>query len=375
MTADVPILWLASWYPNKMDSFTGNFIQRHARAVASGKKVHVIFLRRDLSLAPGTLQVESRTNGMLTEEICLYNSPGNRKLIKTFLLKQGRPALVHVHVALRAGLMALWLKKKYGIPFVVTEHWSGYKRHVETSIWKQGRVARLAASAIFRNAELVMPVSADLGKHIALLERGVNLQVVNNVVDTSIFSFRAKNTGQPYTFLHVSSLDGPKNPEFLLKAFQILNLHTNWRLVVVGPDTSALRQLGLQLGIDDRVEWCGELSNEDVAKAMQLADCFVLSSLHENSPCVIGEALCCGVPVVSTNVGGIPELVSSKEGILFDSQDLPAFQDAILQMYRQTKQWNREELALASAARFSYPVIAGIIEKNYANALANAWKP
>ena len=49
--------------------------------------------------------------------------------------ENGFPEIVHVHVAMKAGLLALWLKSKFNIPFVVTEHWSGYRPHAKPNIY------------------------------------------------------------------------------------------------------------------------------------------------------------------------------------------------------------------------------------------------
>ena len=57
------VLWLASWYPNQLDKFTGDFIQRHARAVSQYCKVHVIFVKKDESLLPNKTVTENSQQG------------------------------------------------------------------------------------------------------------------------------------------------------------------------------------------------------------------------------------------------------------------------------------------------------------------------
>jgi glycosyltransferase involved in cell wall biosynthesis len=385
MSSRAPILWLASWYPNRLDPFTGDFIQRHARAVAEKEKLYVIFLRRDTSIPSGTLQIDTRTSGLLTEVTGYYNSRGKwlslihylafyRKLIRTFFVTHGRPALVHVHVGLRAGIMALWMKKQFRIPYVVTEHWTGYNPDAEPSIYNQGRLARWIAAAVFRQASLVMPVSEDLGNHIRRIEPAVKISVINNVVDTRLFYFQPKNRVSPYTFVHASSLSAQKNPELLLTAFQALRHKENWRLVVAGPVTADLKEMAARLQINDRINWLGEISYADVAFAMRGADCFVLSSNFENSPCVIGEALCCGVPVVSTKVGGIAELVNETCGLLVPPNDSQALQNALLHVYTADASWNREEIAKSAVLKFSYKEIALEIVTRYKTVLENEQK-
>ncbi|MEM2989224.1 MAG: glycosyltransferase family 4 protein, partial [Candidatus Bathyarchaeia archaeon] len=72
----------------------------------------------------------------------------------------------------------------------------------------------------------------------------------------------------------------------------------------------------------------GEKSIEEVARILQQHHCLVLFSNYENMPCVIAEALCCGIPVIATSVGGIPEIVHNQNGILIPPQDIPQLTNA-----------------------------------------------
>jgi glycosyltransferase involved in cell wall biosynthesis len=77
----------------------------------------------------------------------------------------------------------------------------------------------------------------------------------------------------------------------------------------------------------------------------------------ENSPCVIGEALCCGLPVIATNVGGIPELVTPENSLLVPPQDDTALAAAFLAIYEKYKTFRHQEIADAAMSRFSMPVV------------------
>jgi len=96
------------------------------------------------------------------------------------------------------------------------------------------------------------------------------------------------------------------------------------RLVVVGGGEalpSLTRMVG-ELGLADRVVFAGERSHEDVIRFMRAADVFVLPSLTEAFGIVLLEAMSCGLPVVASNVGGIPSLVSDgRNGFLVPPRD------------------------------------------------------
>jgi hypothetical protein len=129
------ILWLVSWYPNALSPYDGDFIQRHARAVALFQKLTVIYVKKDeRGSITKNIKIVSSSERNLTEIIVYYHVPSTkfqllnkiysvikyknvyRNILKKYISQNGKPDLVHVHVALKAGVNALWLKKKFNIP-------------------------------------------------------------------------------------------------------------------------------------------------------------------------------------------------------------------------------------------------------------------
>ncbi len=90
---------------------------------------------------------------------------------------------------------------------------------------------------------------------------------------------------------------------------------------------------------------------------MQQASAFILFSRFESQPCVILEALCCGLPVISTNVGGIPDLLNETNGILVESEDIDGLVLAMKSMIEQYQRFNRTAIAEAAKATFNYHTI------------------
>jgi glycosyltransferase involved in cell wall biosynthesis len=83
----------------------------------------------------------------------------------------------------------------------------------------------------------------------------------------------------------------------------------------------------------------------------------LLFSEVENSPCVIGESLSCGIPVISSNVGGIPELVDDSNSMLIQPGDEQALLSSMEAMMKNKHLYNKDVIAQQAAAKFSYPVI------------------
>jgi len=127
------------------------------------------------------------------------------------------------------------------------------------------------------------------------------------------------------TLLYVGKLVRVKGVRFLVEAMDAVRHEVpSCQLVIVGAGTElqALERLVERLHLRENVRFVGEVSNDEVPLLMAAADVFVLPSLSEGFPNVLLEAMAAGLPVVATNVGGIPELVEEGEnGFLVQPED------------------------------------------------------
>ena len=311
------VLFLTPWYPSEKDAMLGLFVQKHVEAVrAQGVDVRVIF------------------------------SQGWTDLWRQWraLRREGWiPDIVQLNVIQKQGLLALWLKKRYHIPYVIIEHWTGYLPEnisVKPNGWHTGLMKKIC-----KEAEVVMPVSDHLGKAMqALGFTAKKWQKINNVVDDFFFEEPHKKNKKTNikTLLNITCFDEPhKNVKGLLRAAKALSeKRQDWQLVLVGTgvDYQEVRAYAETLEIPTGLlVWTGELTPQEVSEQFDKADIFVLSSNYENAPVVISESLAKGVPVVSTNVGGISEMVDDQCGILINpGQDHELFQtlDYMLDHYQ-----------------------------------------
>ena len=212
---------------------------------------------------------------------------------------------------MKAGLIALYLKWKYRIPYVLTEHWSGYYPKSKDSLFKKSIVTRFVTRLILKNAARFLPVSEDLGKEISKHWSHVSFQKIPNVVNTGLF-YPAENAPTIiFRFIHISSLQYPKNPEGIIKAFiELLKQDIPAELVFVGPLNPSLKEFIKESGLrPDKIHFTGEIPYEQVAVELRKSSSLIMFSFYENMPCAILEALCSGLPVIATRVGGIPEII------------------------------------------------------------------
>lgn len=137
-------------------------------------------------------------------------------------------------------------------------------------------------------------------------------------------------------FCSVGRLSPEKGHVGLFEAFRAVlaaGIDADLHLVGDGPMRCELETWRSALGLDERIHFLGQLTEEEVAKTIADADVFVLSSFMEGLPVVIMEAFAAGVPVVAPGVAGIPELVVHREtGLLFPPSDWEALADAMVTM-------------------------------------------
>jgi glycosyltransferase involved in cell wall biosynthesis len=378
------ILWLTSWYPNRLDKFTGDFIQRHAQAVSQFCKIEVIYIKKDDNISANTSSTIINRSGNLTEQIIYYNSckinfkpldrlisflnynKHYRKAVKQYLKENGKPDYVHVHVAMNAGVTALWIKKKWNIPYLVTEHWSGYYRQSIPSVFDYGFLFRFLNKRILKKAALFFPVTHHLGETVKKDFVDISYQVIPNVVNTALFNYKPSGSHK-FRFIHISFMGYEKNPAGIFAAAQLLKERGyEFELLMLGNKNEKLSAMAMEFNLTpEYVIFKDAVLYIEVPAEIQKSSALLLFSRYENLPCVILEALCCGLPVISSNVGGIAEVVDKENGILVESENIEALANAMQKMMDDYHNYDREKIALDAFAKFNYKKVGRQIANFY----------
>ncbi|MBO0356944.1 glycosyltransferase [Hymenobacter sp. BT186] len=375
------VLHLPKWYPNRYDDQDGDFIARHVAAIAPHAETAVLFAavargplprlidcEADLHASVPTLRYYYRARptgfGLLDKplKLVLYFwclGLGYRRLRRQW---GHPPQLIHVHVLLRTGLFAWFLKLVQGIPYVVTEHWTLYLPQNAHHIggrrqWLTQRVVRAAAG--------LHTVSRNLCEALSELGiRNARTVIISNVVDTQLFH-PPLEPGQRHGLLHVAAFnEQAKNLSGLLRVVARLRLiHPEVRLRIAGYGRAEaqLQQLAADLHLtqEGTVTFLGKLPAAEVAVEMRRSACFVLFSNYENLPCVLVEAQASGLPAVATHVGGVPELLpaDNTRGYLVPPRDENALAAALLRVLDHPEQFDAQHLWQYADSHFSYPAI------------------
>lgn len=371
------ILWLCSWYPHSGHPYEGDFIQRHARAVSQFTPLTVIYVCQDgiarefaknevttlekEGLSERQVYFKFRKTGFALLDKIIYNLryyKTSRRQVRDYIAANGRPDVVHVHVPVKAGLIAKWIRRKWGIPYIVSEHSSHYHQGTGDDFFLKSFRYQNNVKQIFRQAELVTNVSQKEARKLQKLFHLPKVEVVRNTVNTALFYYDP-NPHPPFRFIHVSTLlDGQKNITGILNAtLAMWKRRKDFQLVLVGPPSALLKQQVAEQGLDEVVQFTGEISYPDVARQMQQASAFILFSRYENFPCVIIEALCCGLPVIATDTGGISEAIDDSNGLLVEVANERQLADAMNSMMESYANYDRAVIASRAAAKYSYDII------------------
>ncbi|HAO07818.1 MAG TPA: hypothetical protein DCQ50_12750 [Chryseobacterium sp.] len=315
------VLFISSWFPNKLEPTNGNFVQRHAEAVSLLHDVEILHAIGDSGQKESYIFDQNHINGVKTIVVYYKKSknPALNFLRRFRAYKLGfsqikKPDLIHANILDKSMLFAVYLKKKYQIPFVITEHWSLF---LEINRNRLSFSTLSVARFIAKKASFIFPVSENLMNNLKQLKVGGKFKVVGNVVDTNRFT-PAKHHSDIFRFLHISNLIPLKNPDIIIKtAIRLRSEFQNFKLEIGGDgDIERLNKIIQENKEEDFITTFGELSHEEVAVKMRKSDCFVLFSEYENLPCVLLESISAGVQVISTRVGGVSEIVKNNCGII-----------------------------------------------------------
>ena len=373
MKKKLHILFLCGWYPSSVLPQNGDFIMRHAQSVHLKHNVSILHIitKSDISKT----EIEVVKEGDFTTYIA-YIPPSFNPIIKLVrfwnaykkvLGKIGSFDVVHLNKLYPFGLFALHLKKCKHIPYIISEHWTGYHLKQKKSLpWLE----RVLSKKITKNASSVCPVSTDLKE--SMLKSGLkgNYEIIPNVVDTRLFKPVPK-TSKIFTITHISNLqDQHKNISGMLRvAKQLESSIDAFQWNFIGGKKNRYQELIDELNFKkNTIHFIDQLSHNKIPKQLTQSDVFVLFSNYENLPCVILEAFACGTPVISTHVGGIHEFFPKDFGFLIEQNNEDQLVEKIIEIHDNpiTKSNNMHQYANTN---FSSEKICESFSKLYLKAL------
>jgi len=276
--------------------------------------------------------------------------------------------IIHAHFTWPCGYAAIYLGKKFNVPAIITIHenrdWlikeynSNNKRIYWT--WKN-------ADALIRVNKKDIPLLQEFNDTVYAIPNGFNPKKFS-LLDQRKARKILDLPPEKKIIFSLGYLNERKGFQFLIESISKIKEKREDILCVIGgkgPMKSKLKEKINKLSLGDYVKLIGFIPDKKVNLWFNAADFFVLPSLSEGNPTVMFEALGIGLPFIGTKVGGIPEIITSKDyGLLVNPADTKDLTEKIL--ITLEKEWNKKSIR-KYAERFTWERISEKYIELYAN--------
>jgi glycosyltransferase involved in cell wall biosynthesis len=386
------VLFISSWYPNNEHSTLGNFVQKHAHSVKDLVNLRVLTVTASPNINKNFELVNRTENGIdttivyykkITSKIPLFSSIFKYfkhlkayKLGLEYIQKQtsfNQINLTHCNITYQASIFARYLKNKYGIPYIITEHATLYSS-LNNQFQQLNTLQKYLIKKGIKQADIITVVSEHLKN--SMLGKGLinTYEIVPNVVNAELFhpSQKAYKSKGKAEILHISHMDlKQKNASEMLKVIKAVALkRQDFLLRLITDDNfEQTRALIQAYGLEDFVIMETTKSTKEIAKAMQNASFFLLYSNVETFSVVLAEAWCSGLPAVYSKCGGLTDISNPILGLQVEKQNNKALELAIIQMLETYQNYNSEEISNFVKTKFDEPIIGQQFLKIYKSVL------
>jgi glycosyltransferase involved in cell wall biosynthesis len=283
------------------------------------------------------------------------------QLFARYRAQNGMPDLVQAHSMLNAGVVALAIKRRHGIPYIVMEQNTHFALG-RLRWWERDLVRRVIAGA-----RQLIAVSPGLAELLQGQYPGSSWDYLPNPLGAAFVADREAfvtdglapapwDAAQPFVFLSAARMTPEKGHALLIEAFaEAFGGDPGSRLILAGdgPMQPRLMALCRERGVAAQVDFPGLLSASQVRDAMEACDAFVLASDVETFGVVVIEALACGRPVVVTASGGPDHLVTAANGLLIPTANRPALREALTLMRRSAAGYDRASIRAGALRNYS----------------------
>ncbi len=246
------------------------------------------------------------------------------------LLRQVRKYdVIHIFSAsylsfLIAPTPAILVSKLYGKKIVLNYHSGEAEDHLR--LWRRTTIPILnLADAIVVPSEFLVRVFSTFG---------VDARAIFNIIDLNKFSFRERDQLRP-VFLSNRNLEAHYGVDCVLRAFALIQQQVPDAILTVigdGSQRQALEDLKRELNLK-HISFTGRVEHEDIYQQYSTSDVYLNASKVDNQPLSILEAFACGLPVVTTDAGGIPDIVTNGEtGFVVRVGDYRALADRAIKL-------------------------------------------
>jgi glycosyltransferase involved in cell wall biosynthesis len=359
------ILIITRWFPNLAEPVKGIFTKNIVDAQAISKKYSFVVIS-PIPYVPN-INISLLQKYVKFRDISLVEKMQNYKIyrpkykklpypylksfewypyflqvLKTIKKEDIKFDLIHCHGIYPDGLVGVKIGRYFNKKVVLHVHESYISTAKELNIYRN----------VFKHVDRIVPVSKFQSREILKIDERLRKKcsVIYNGLKTDKKNISLNNylegTNRTIRLIFVGHLIFTKGLDILLKALKFLNNSKyKFSLDVIGNGEKQLeyKTLSEKYGLGDKVNFIGEIDNTSLLKKMKYYNYLVLPSRYETFGVVLIEAMSCGLPVIASKVGAIPEIVASEEvGILVEPNNSGALAEGIVRAIN--KKWDREKI-------------------------------
>jgi len=261
--------------------------------------------------------------------------------------------IIHAHYAIPQGFLGVLLKKVKKKPLIITVHGS------DILVLRKNRVTKFLVANVLKNADYIIAVSRYLKREVVNL--GVEESKVRVIYAGISFSFsnEKEKKGKEKRAVYIGSLVKQKGVDILLKAFK--DIDGELFIIGDGKERDSLEKIA-----GKKVYFLGEMENLD--KIFSKASVLILPSREEGFGLVLLEAMSNGIPVIATRVGGIPEIINNKNGLMVEIENVEELRKAISLILNNRKIAKKfSSFGRKTAKKFSWRKMAHEVDNIYEN--------
>ncbi len=379
------ILVIPSWFASERNKIAGIFVSEQCKMlIRMGLDVHILFadfhpwnifnsktwyshfedLENEVPVYRFYGFAPPKLNMWLTKLWCkLY-----LKAFRKYLQNNAKPDLIHAH-SYFAGYIAMQIKEIYGIPYVITEHHSGFMDQSIPS-WQIS-----LTTSVFKKANEIIAVSNSLRAKLSELTNR-NIYVISNLV------LKAEGTNSEielktdkFNIISVGSLIQRKGYDSLIKAIDLLLKKLELKnlvqvyLIGEGKQKKTLQRMIAQSNLESHIHLLGALPHNQVIDFYKKSQLFVSTSHVETQGVAVLEALCNGLPVVATFNECMVEIIDETNGIMVPINDELRLADSIKLVIENHSKYNKLNIGSSAISKYGPETIGPQLLKIYTKIL------
>jgi glycosyltransferase involved in cell wall biosynthesis len=221
-------------------------------------------------------------------------------------------------------------RARTGAPLVTTFHTSHFLKRAVKPLWKP------VLGRFVRTSDYALAASSEIAQVAERLAPGVRIEALTNGVDTALFR-RVDPTlpaADRWRLIVPRRLYEKNGVEYFVRAMPYIIERVDAEAVLIGdgPEREKLGTLARELGVAERVTFLGKQANAAMPGLLSSGDLAIFPSLMEATSVAALEAMACELPVAASRVGGLPEIVDSSVGGLFEPGDPRSLADVVVQL-------------------------------------------